>query len=138
MRDRVSVVLRVRRAQERLAGARAARAEVEARAAADVRRRRAEAHARRDAPAGQLTAAQLRGLRLQGLASYAHLLAAAHAHDEADGLRDAAVADHTAAAVRRKGAERLVERHHEAAAMIAASTAQRTLDDLTVARWRAR
>lgn len=138
MRDRVSVVLRVRRAQERLAGARAARADAEARAAADDYRRRAEAHARQGRSAGQLTAAQLRALRLQGLASHAHLLVAARAHDEADGLRDVAVADHTAAAVRRKGAERLVERRHEAAAVIAASAAQRTLDDLTVARWRTR
>lgn len=136
MRDRLTVVLRVRRAQERLAQAEAARAEGEVRAARETREARAEAHAGRDAVAGGLSSLQLRALQLQGLASYAGVLEASVAEEQARTRRDGAAAEHSAAAVRRKGAERMSERRNDVAAALAATNAQRMLDELSVTRWR--
>lgn len=136
MRDRFSVVLRVRRVQERLAQVDAVRADAEVRAAGQEHRDRAADHAGRPPVAGALSPLQLRSLQLQGLASYAELAASAAEVERARALAGRASADHAAAAVRRKGAERMVEQRASAAAVVAAGNAQRALDELAVVRWR--
>lgn len=138
MRDRLSVVLRVRRAQERLAQARAGQAELAVRAAEREHADRVAEHASRPGPVGDVSPLTLQALRLQGLASYDAVRAAAGNEERTGADRDTALADSAMASVRRKGAERMVERRHAVTAAIAASTAQRALDELAVARWRNR
>ncbi|MEX1164356.1 MAG: hypothetical protein WEB03_12330 [Nitriliruptor sp.] len=136
MRDRIGVVLRVRRIQERLAQAEAAAAACEARRASDTRVEQERAHAERPVVGLDITPLQLRVLQLQGLASYAELAAASSAEDRTKALRDTARAASVGASVRRKGAERLVEQRLESAAVAVAANAQRSLDEMAVTRWR--
>lgn len=135
MADRAHVVLRVRRALERRAKAQAAQAETTLRAQVERTRELARAHEARPRGAGQLRPLELRALQLQGLASWTHVAEAEAAAEEATRTRDAHRAEQQRRAVDRRATERMVERRDEQAAVVAAATAQRALDDLTVLRW---
>lgn len=138
MRDRIRVVLRVRKAQEQQAQARVAEAERSLRASAAEHAARTRSHGQHQTAVGDLSPLQLRTLQLQGLASYAELVAAARAEDEARAVRENAAAEQTASSVRRRGAERLVERRQDALAAVVARNVQSALDELAIARWRDR
>lgn len=138
MRDRFAVVLRVRRTQEKLAHARVADAERAAATAAELRAQRERAHADRPTQGTDVSPLQLRVLQLQGMATHADLLASAEAQERTRLHRDDVRSAHVEAAVRRKGAERLVEQRRDAVAAVLAGNAQRALDELAVVRWRAR
>lgn len=138
MRDPIRAVLRVRKAQERQAQARVAEAERSLRASAAEHADRTRSHGQRQTAAGDLSPLQLRTLQLQGLASYVELVAAARAEDEARAVRETAAAEQTASSVRRRGAERLVERRQDALAAVVARNVQSALDELAITRWRDR
>ena len=135
MADRTRVVLRVREALERRAMAEAARAEEEVRAQVERTRALARAHESRPTATGQLSPLQLRALQLQGLASWTQLADATAAADQSRAVRDERVAERQRRTIDRRATERMVERHSEQAAVAAAATAQRALDDIAVARW---
>ncbi len=135
MADRTRVVLRVREALERRAKAEAARAEADLRAHVERTRALARAHDTRPPVAGQLSPLQLRALQLQGLATWTKLAEATAAADTARSVRDERVAERQRRTIDRRATERMVERRSEEAAVAAAATAQRALDDIAVSRW---
>lgn len=135
MADRTAVVLRVRRALERRAQGHAARAEAELLEAVERTRQRARAHDQREKGSGTLSPLQLRALQIQGMASWSSVAEASVAADRARQLRDDRRDAQRRASIDRRATERMVERREERDAAVAAATAQRVLDDLTVARW---
>lgn len=136
MADRTAVVLRVRRALERRAKAQTARAETELHEAVEAARERARIHDQRETGGGALTPLQLRALQIQGMASWTSVAEASVAADRARQLRDERRDAQRRAAIDRRATERMLERRQDEAAVVAAATAQRVLDDLSVARWR--
>lgn len=134
MRNRLSVLQRLRAIEERRAQADAARAQRDARRA-EARVGDARHHYEtRPAADEMLGPVQLRALQLMGTGALEVLQEAVVARDDADEVRRGAQDALSLAAVRRKSVERLAERRMVEAARVAQAAADRALDELMILR----
>lgn len=129
-RSRLDVVRRLRAIRERQARVELARSIRAEKAAADGLAEARDAYEERPAPEGALSAAQLRGLHLQGVRSAELLEQAAEAHRRAQEQATFDRLGWSQATAEHQAVERLAERRRREAALLAGRVADDALDDL--------